>query len=244
MADEVLTVVGAAGDRRGGVVLLQEAFGVTPYLLDVARRLSEAGWTTAVPHLYHRSGSPTFAYDVSSGDGVDSRDEKAERDAGAAIGPHALQLTLEGLTEDVDGALAALASRGIEQDRTCVLGFCFGGSLTLYTAAVRDLGAGVVFYGAGIGSPHFAVPPFVDVADSRTTPLLAFYGAQDKWIPARDVDTLEAAMTQSQAPAQVVRYAGAEHGFHCDLRRSYHPEAASAAWSRALGWMSEHVSAS
>jgi dienelactone hydrolase len=89
---EHVTVVPSA-TPRGGVVVLQEAFGVTPYLLGVAGRLATAGWSAAVPHLYHRSGSPTFAYDVDHGDGVDGREPAAEAAAAEAIGPHAVQLT-------------------------------------------------------------------------------------------------------------------------------------------------------
>ena len=65
MPVEHVTVVPSV-TPRGGVVVLQEAFGVTPYLLDVARRLATAGWSAAVPHLYHRSGSPAFAYDANA----------------------------------------------------------------------------------------------------------------------------------------------------------------------------------
>jgi len=93
---EHVTVVESAAPK-GGVIVLQEAFGVTPYLLDVAGRLAAAGWSAAVPHLYHRSGSPAFAYDVNHGDGVDGREPAAEEAAAAAIGPHAMQLSQAGV---------------------------------------------------------------------------------------------------------------------------------------------------
>jgi carboxymethylenebutenolidase len=233
--DHVTVVESAA--PKGGVVVLQEAFGVTPYLLDVAARLAAAGWSAAVPRLYHRSGSPTFAYDVNHGDGVDGREPAAEEAAAAAIGPHAMQLTSEGVMSDVGDAIAGLEALGIAAANTAVIGFCFGGSVALYTAGARRLGAAVAFYGAGVTAPHFSVPAFSDVAASRPTPLLGCYGVLDQWIPAADVDTLEHEITRSAAPGKVNRYPGAGHGFHCDLRSTYHAPSAQAAWSDSLAWL-------
>jgi carboxymethylenebutenolidase len=237
---EHVTVVPSA-TPRGGVVVLQEAFGVTPYLLDVAARLARAGWSASVPHLYHRSGSPTFAYDVNHGDGVDGREPAAEAAAAEAIGPHALQLTEAGVMADVDDAIAELGELGIPPANVGVLGFCFGGSVALYTSGARRLGAAVAFYGAGIKSPHFSVPAFTDVAAGRVTPLLCCYGALDRWIPAADMDTLVREMARSAAPAEMNRYPGAGHGFHCDMRSTYHGDAATAAWAQTLAWLDRYA---
>jgi carboxymethylenebutenolidase len=226
---------------KGGVVVLQEAFGVTPYLLGVAGRLAAAGWTAAVPHLYHRSGSPAFAYDVNHGDGVDGREPAAEQAAAAAIGPHAMQLTQAGVMADVDDAIAELGALGITPGNVGVLGFCFGGSVALYTSGARRLGAAVAFYGAGIAAPHFSVPAFAEVAAARATPLLGCYGTLDRWIPAADVDALEREITRSPSPGQVSRYAGAGHGFHCELRSTYHAVSARAAWAEAVAWLDRYA---
>lgn len=240
MPVEHVTVVESAAPK-GGVIVLQEAFGVTPYLLDVAGRLAAAGWSAAVPHLYHRSGSPSFCYDVNHGDGVDGREPAAEQAAGAAIGPHAIQLSRAGVLADVDDAIAELGALGIGPQNVGAVGFCFGGSVALYISGARRLGAAVAFYGAGISEPHFSVPAFTEVAAARTTPLLGCYGALDRWIPAADVDTLEREITRSPAPGQVSRYAGAGHGFHCDLRSTYHEPSARAAWAQTLAWLDKYA---
>jgi carboxymethylenebutenolidase len=239
---EHVTVVESVAPK-GGVIVLQEAFGVTPYLLDVAGRLAAAGWSAAVPHLYHRSGSPAFAYDVNHGDGVDGREPTAEQAAAAAIGPHAMQLTGAGVMADVDDAIAELGALGIAPANVGVLGFCFGGSVALYTSGARKLGAAVAFYGAGITAPHFSVPAFTEVAAARTTPLLGCYGALDRWIPATDVDTLEREIARSPTPGQVRRYGEAGHGFHCDLRSTYHEASSRAAWAHALAWLDHYATA-
>ena len=52
------TVVAPAADDppRGGVVVIQDARGITPYLASVCDRLASAGWLAIAPHLYHRGG--------------------------------------------------------------------------------------------------------------------------------------------------------------------------------------------
>jgi carboxymethylenebutenolidase len=237
MPKDHVTLLPAANPRRGGVVLLQEAFGVTDYLLSVGANLAAAGWTTAIPHLYHRSGSPTFAYEVDEGDGVDDRQPAAERAASRAIGPHAMRLTAEGVAEDIDDCLAALEGDGIEPANVGAVGFCFGGSVALYLSARSSLGASVVFYGAGIRDEHFGVPAFAALATERCTPLLGHYGMQDRWIDQQDVDLLESELSLGAAPYELIRYPGAGHGFHCDRRGTYHAPSASAAWARTLTWL-------
>jgi len=51
------------GDPKGGIVVVQEAFGVTEHIEDIARRLADAGWYAVAPAFFHRQGSPVLAYD-------------------------------------------------------------------------------------------------------------------------------------------------------------------------------------
>ncbi|HEX4865549.1 MAG TPA: dienelactone hydrolase family protein [Acidimicrobiales bacterium] len=244
MPQDHVTVVRAENSPVGGVVLLQEAFGVTDYLRSVAANLATAGWTVTIPHLYHRSGSPTFAYEVNEGDGVDDRRAGAEQAAARAIGPHALQMTVEGIDQDIDECLAALQDEGIGEKNTAALGFCFGGSIALYLSTQRHLGACVVFYGAGIDEEHFGVPAFTGLAKARHSPLLAHYGDHDAWIRHDDVDILQSALALSPVPFELIHYPDTGHGFHCDRRTTYHAASAIAAWSRTLEWLDEYAGGS
>ena len=51
------------GQARGAVIVVQEAFGVNPYIQDVARRFAAAGWDAIAPAFFHRQGSPVLDYD-------------------------------------------------------------------------------------------------------------------------------------------------------------------------------------
>jgi len=49
------------GDPKGGIVVVQEAFGVTEHIESIARRLADAGWYAVAPAFFHRQGSPVLA---------------------------------------------------------------------------------------------------------------------------------------------------------------------------------------
>jgi len=49
---------------------------------------------------------------------------------------------------------------------------------------------------------------------------------------------------ETRQPHEVVLYAGAEHGFHCDVRPSYHEASARDAWRRTLDWFGKHLAPS
>jgi carboxymethylenebutenolidase len=135
----------------GAVVVVQEVFGVTPWLLSAAARFETEGYKTAVPHLYSRLGDPVFGTD----------DLPKAREAMAT-------LTGESILEDLD---AAIGSTGVRQSRVAVVGFCMGGAVALYAGAMRALGAAVSFYGGGITTSRWeGVPPLVEVAPGCVRP--------------------------------------------------------------------------
>jgi carboxymethylenebutenolidase len=55
------------------------------------------------------------------------------------------------------------------------------------------------------------------------------------------VEELRRALGGARVPTEVVRYADAEHGFHCDARGAYHEASATDAWRRTLEWFDTHL---
>ena len=49
-----LSVHEPAGSPKGGLVVVQEAFGVNDHIEDVCRRFADQGWLAVAPHLFHR----------------------------------------------------------------------------------------------------------------------------------------------------------------------------------------------
>ena len=223
-----LTVIAPEGPARGGVVVIQEAFGVTDHIVDVCRRFASAGYHAVAPHLFHRSGDPVLAYDDLTS-------------AMSLIGG----LTAEHIDEDVDGAVAALSAVSIEPRNIAIVGFCMGGTVAFHTATRLDLGAAVSFYGGGIAKGRFGYPSQLDAAGRLCTPWLGLFGDRDKGIPAEEVEELRTAVAHAPVDAEIIRYPDAEHGFHCDDRPAVYDEAAARdGWARTLQWFGTHVEGS
>ncbi len=225
MSDTPLSVHEPAGDPKGGVVVIQEIFGVNDHIEDVSRRLAAAGWLAVAPHLFHRTGDPKLGY-------TDDMDEARA---------HAGKLTAEGILEDVDAAFARTAEAGIPSSRTGIVGFCMGGSVALVIAVHRDVGAAVTFYGGGVTEGRFGFGALVDEAPGLQAPWLGLYGDLDKGIPVEGVEELRIAAARSGQPTEIVRYPEAGHGFNCDQRESYHEPSATDAWRRMLEWFDHHL---
>ena len=220
-----LAVAEPAGEPRGGVVVIQEAFGLTDHIRDLAERLAAAGWLAVAPALFHRSGSPVFAYDGGM----------------KALGPVFQSLTASGIDDDLGATLGYLAGRGIPSERTGVVGFCMGGTVALHAAAAFPLGAAVTFYGGGVVEGRWGLPSLLEQAPTLGAPWLGLYGDLDGGIPVEQVEDLRRAAATASVPTEVVRYPEAEHGFNCDARASHHAPSAADAWARTLAWFDEHL---
>jgi carboxymethylenebutenolidase len=214
------------GEARGAVVVIQEAFGVNDHIRDVTRRFASAGYHAVAPALFHRAGGGTGSYDDF-----------------ATVLPLFEGLTDDGILEDVDVAVAHLRAAGFDDAQIGVVGFCFGGRATFLVAAERALGAAVGFYGGGIVNARFPqFPALVERSSRLQTPWLGLFGDEDSSIPVEDVEALRVALADAPVDTEIVRYAGAEHGFHCDVRPAFHPDAAADAWARTLAWLDAHLS--
>jgi carboxymethylenebutenolidase len=115
--------------------------------------------------------------------------------------------------------------------------------VTFLASIRRALGAGVGFYGGGIVNARFPqFPALIDESSALQTPWLGLFGDEDQSIPVEDVERLRGTLGDS-APVEhdVVRFAGAQHGFNCDERPSYHPQAAGSAWRQMLDWFGSHL---
>jgi carboxymethylenebutenolidase len=203
------------------VIVIQEAFGLNAHIKDVAQRLAAEGYVTIAPDVFHRGGrGRTAGYDEL---------------------PKALQLMGElndaGIVEDVRAAVDHLRTLPqVRADRIGITGFCMGGRVAFLAAAKLPdaIAATAPFYGGGI-----------DPAWTATVkhPVLAFFGDADPFIPNEQVERLRAEATRLGKPVEVVVYAGAPHGFFCNERDSYRPDAAKDAWAKLLAFFGKHLKA-
>jgi len=214
------------GAARGAVVVVQEAFGVNGHIEDVTRRFAGAGYHAVAPHLFHRTGAPTFGYEDFT-----------------VVVPHMRALTDEVLLADVGVALDHLRAAGWEDRRIGIVGFCMGGRVTFLVAGHEALGAAVGFYGGGIVTARSeAMPALTALIPGMRTPWLGLFGDADGSIPTADVELLRDRLNSTaDVDTAIVRYPDAAHGFHCDVRDAYDAGAATDAWRRTLEWLDDHL---
>jgi carboxymethylenebutenolidase len=214
-------------EPRGGLVVIQEAFGVNDHIEDVTRRAAEAGYHAVAPDLFHRSGDEAVV-PYGQFDKVMEYFQDVKGDADVIV--------------DVGAAIEHLRESRLDDKQIGIVGFCFGGRVTFLTALRFQLGAAVGFYGGGIVTGRFPqFPPLVGEAASLETPWLGLFGDQDGSIPVDDVEALRDALKSAKVDTEIVRYADAGHGFHCDKRPDYNADAAKDAWARTLAWLDAHL---
>jgi carboxymethylenebutenolidase len=203
------------GKPRGGIVVIQEIFGVNSHIQSVADGYAAQGYLAVAPAIFHR-----VKPDVDLGYSPD------DMSAGMALKSAAEALPAPGVMQDIQAAIQHAAQAG----KVGIVGFCYGGLLTWRSACeLEGLSAAVPYYGGGVTTPE-------EVQRQPRVPVLAHFGDQDHWIP---LDTVEA--FRKAHPEVEVQVYHANHGFNCDQRGSYDAEAARLARERTLAFFGKHV---
>ncbi len=200
-----------SGPSNGGIVVVQEVFGVNHHIRSVADRFVAAGYTALAPAIFDR---------------VEKNVELAYDDDGMARGVAlAKKISQEQHLASVEAAIEALAKSG----PVAVVGFCLGGSLA-YGAATRSrhLSASVCYYGGNIADM---------LGTSLLCPVMLHFGEKDAHIPLSAVDKIKVA----HPDLPIYTYPEAGHGFNCDERSAYHKESADLAWSRMLAFLAQEL---
>lgn len=209
------------------VVVIQEIFGVNAHIRDVADRFARLGYVAIAPAIYQRL-APGFEVGYSPDEIQLGRRYKEQTQA-------------DELLSDIDQTIAFLQTLpDVKPGGVGLIGFCFGGHVVYLAATLANVRATASFYGAGIPNwtPGGGAPTISRTADIKGS-LYAFFGLEDASIPAEHVDQIESELNRHQIPHRIFRYPGADHGFFCDRRSSYHPDAASDAWNQVQALFQE-----
>ncbi len=203
-----------------GVVVLQEIFGVNAHIRDITERFAHEGYGAIAPALYQRL-APGFETGYTPDDITLGREYKAKTRASELLSD--IQAAMDHLKR-----LPTVKSEGLG----CI-GFCFGGHVAYLAATLPDITATASFYGAGIpawcpGEDHTTLDRTKDI----TGAIYCFFGEDDASIPPSDVRAIETRLKEHNISHRIITYPGAEHGFFCDQRASYNPEAAKDAWEK------------
>lgn len=157
-----------SGKPRGGLVVLQEIFGVNPHIRRVADGFAAAGYLAIAPALFDRAKP-----------GVELGYAPDDIAAGVAL---VGEVGHDGTMLDVAAAVKAASAGG----KVGVVGYCWGGSLAFAAACGIDgVAAAVGYYGGNIAKSLDQRPK---------APLMLHFGERDDHIPMSDVDKVRAAL--------------------------------------------------
>jgi carboxymethylenebutenolidase len=204
-----------AGQPRGGVVVLQEIFGVNSHIRSVADGYAKDGYLAVAPATFHRVKP-----------GVELGYSPEDIQAGSALKQAVESLPAPGVLPDIQAAIDHAAQAG----KVGIVGYCWGGLLTWRAACLLEgLAAAAPYYGGGMTSP-------AESARQPKCPVMVHFGDQDHIIP---MDTVEA--FKARHPEVEVHVYHANHGFNCDQRGSHDAPSAKLARERTLAFFRKHV---
>ncbi len=195
------------GPRKGGLVLIQEIFGVTDHIRELCDEYAADGYEVLAPALFDRE-HPGFECDYTG----------AEFDRAVDLARN-LHPFLQSTT-DAQTCIDALKAKG----PVFITGYCYGGSVAWRMAQISpDLAAASSYYGSLV--------PTMFAGDAPRCATIAHFGRYDTGIPMEGVEAL---IAKEYPTAQIFVY-DANHGFNSDRRKDYHEPSADLARERTLG---------
>lgn len=200
-----------AGKPRGGIVVIQEIWGVNSHIRDVADRYAKEGYLAIAPAIFDR---------IEPGVKMDQyTQETMQKGFG-----YMQKVDQDKALLDISAAVAEASKAG----KVGVVGFCFGGRMAWLAAArVDGVAASVPYYGGGV--PQLA-------SEKPKVPVMLHFGEKDAHIPVASVEEFK-----KVHPTLPVYIYAADHGFNCDQRGSYDADAAKLAQDRTLEFFRKHV---
>lgn len=193
------------GERKGGVIVIQEIFGIDEHVRRDVDRWASLGYEAVAPALYERREPGFTAHHDEAG-------------LKAGIG-HAMGSPREQVLGDIAACRDYLAPRG----KVAVVGYCYGGSYAWLAACeLEGLSAASSYYGSMVQGNAGLKPK---------CPTIVHLGRLDTGIPA---DAVKAAVQAANPEVPVYIYEDAGHGFNNEDPARYSDAAARLARQRTL----------
>ena len=202
------------GERKGGVVVVQEIFGLDQYVKAYVARWSALGFEVLAPSIFDRA-EPGF---------VAEHDPKGFQTGVGYVG----KVGIDAMLSDIQACIDDLAQRG----PVFAVGYCLGGSLVWLAAGkLKGLAAGAAYYGSMIAA---------NAAQTLNAPVIVHLGRKDSHIPA---DEVKATIAAAHPDVPVYVYDNSGHGFNNDGRPDSDLADATLARERTLALFQAHGAA-
>ena len=200
-----------SGKARGGIVVIQEIFGVNSHIKAVADGYAADGYVAIAPAMFDRVQR-----------GYDTGYSPPEIEAGRAL---MQKIDWAKALLDVDAAVAEAKKTG----KVGLVGYCWGGTVAWRAASkTAGLACTAPYYGGGM--PNF-------INEKPKVPVMANFGELDQ---SPTLDQAKA-IAKAHPEITAHFYPGAGHGFNCDHRGSYNKDASKLARERTLAFFRQHV---
>jgi carboxymethylenebutenolidase len=197
--------------RRGGIVLLQEIYGITAHIRRVCDGFAGHGYHVVAPALFDRV-RPATELGYSKKDAAIGRDLRS-------------RISWDQVFADVIAAKDHLNGAG----KIATLGYCWGGTVSWRSALhVAGVSAAVCYYATQI-APH--------VAEKPRGPVLMHFGENDPIATLEHAGQLRAA----QGANVEIQVYPASHGFNCDEIENFQPPSAALALRRTLDFLAATI---
>lgn len=206
--------------RGPGLLLIQEIYGVSDYIQEVAADLAGLGYVVGAPDLFWR---------LQPGYQANHDEEGLKRSLEMGS-----RFDFEQGVADAAAALDHLAALPEVEGGTGVIGFRLGGTIAYFLATAAKPDIVVSFYGSG-------VPDNTEVLDQISVPVQFHFGGSDPYIPRDQVARVEgAAAGRPNVEMNVEEDAG--HAFHNRKAPMFYvPEPAARAWRRTEEFLQRHL---
>lgn len=155
-----------AGKPRGGIVIVQEIFGVNAHIRELADQYAATGYLAIAPAMFDRAAP-----------GIELGYDQAGVDQGVQI---RARIAPEKSLLDLQAAVALAASAG----KVGVVGYCWGGTVAYVAAAHCKIAAAVSYYGGRITQY---------LKDKPQCPVMYHFGELDQMIPLTMIDEVRQA---------------------------------------------------
>ncbi|HVK10259.1 MAG TPA: dienelactone hydrolase family protein [Gemmataceae bacterium] len=179
----------AVAEKRPGVLVVHEWWGLDDHAKKRAAQLAELGYVAFCPDMY--------------GDGKVTEHPK---EAGKMA--QTVRMNVKDWQERAAAGLKVLASQTqVDATNLAAIGYCFGGSTCLQLAYTGAALKAVVTF-------HAALPaPTPEQAKAIKPKIIVCHGADDKFIPQDAIDKFRAALDAAKVDYKFESYPGAVHSF-------------------------------
>jgi len=200
--------------RPPGIVIVQEIFGISPFLKEIANRYAAHGFAVAIPDLFWRQSEPLTELPDAS--------EVASQKAFELYKTFDVEKGLE----DIAASLRWLRESENTSGKTAVIGYCLGGLLAFMSGCQLDIDAAIGYYGVGIEKA-------LQHKNMIRKPLMLHFAENDGFVPPETVKELEEKLSDNSL-VSIHNYPGCDHGFARTGGGNYNHSAAEISDERTL----------